>query len=161
MKCARCPDGAMVGKSLCPKHVIRSRVIQWKSNYPLSAPYFPSKKGFADELANNLIVKLRLQENRCAVSNCLIDLSTNAHIDHVIPVSLDPSLAFDIDNLRWVEKTINLQITKGVPRENKCHNTMIKRRLMEAVARSHNYEQHLSSDQLEKWKTIVNLINQF
>ena len=51
---------------------------------------------------------LEKQNYKCIYSGDELILSDNASIDHILPLSENPDLNCDIDNLQWITRQINL-----------------------------------------------------
>ena len=59
------------------------------------------------KLHEALYGKLIQQDYKCYLTGEELELGTNASIDHVIPISENPALKDEIDNLRWCTIEIN------------------------------------------------------
>jgi hypothetical protein len=139
MKCTRCSKEALQGKSLCKLHLIRARIWQWSVQRPECKPYLPQTTGLGRRgndpimrIAKQLDEKLKEQEFKCAITGIDISLLTNAEIDHIQSISKQPELAFDINNMRWVDATAN---KKSNVNKNKNINRTNEHKLLRALAR--------------------------
>lgn len=166
MKCARCQLQAVEGASLCPIHMIRARVFGWSQQRPRCNQYMPRSgirgRNSCDPLrsiAEKLLGKLTAQNNKCAISGQVITLGVNAEIDHIEPIALNPSKAFDINNMRWVDSTVNKTNTKGSPRKvNASSEEKLLKALTDVQHKAVNWK--IANQQLALiWQDINKLID--
>ena len=168
MKCARCQSQAVEGASLCPVHMIRARVFAWSQQRPLCNRYMPRSgikgRNSLDPLrviAEKLLKRLAEQNNKCAISGKSIHLGVNAEIDHIEPIAINPARAFEFDNMRWVDSTINKTNTKGAPKKTNASN---EQKLLKALVDVQHKATHwkITDQQLAPvWESINELINAY
>jgi hypothetical protein len=168
MKCARCQSQAVEGASLCPVHMVRARVFAWSQQRPRCNCYLPRSgvkgRNSVDPLrviAEKLLKQLAIQNNKCAISGKLIQLGVNAEIDHIEPIAINPAKAFEIDNMRWVDSTINKTNTKGTPKKTNASN---EQKLLKALVDvQHKAANWKITDQrlMPIWESINELINAY
>lgn len=168
MKCARCQSQAVEGASLCPVHMVRARVFAWSQQRPLCNRYMPRSgikgRNSLDPLrviAEKLLKQLAVQNNKCAISGKSIQLGVNAEIDHIEPIAINPAKAFEPDNMRWVDSTINKTNTKGTPKKTNASN---EQKLLKALVDVQHKAAHwkITDQQLTPiWESINELINAY
>ena len=168
MKCARCQLQAVEGASLCPVHMVRARIFAWSQQRPQCNGYMPRSgikgRNSVDPLrtiAKELLNKLADQSGKCAVSGKPIKLGANAEIDHIEPIATNPSRAFELDNMRWVDSTINKTSTKGTPRKV---NASDEQKLLKALVNVQHRAIHwkIANKQLASiWSDINALIDAY
>lgn len=54
-----------------------------------------------------LYLKLIEQNYKCYLTGKPIELGVNASLDHVVPRSRNPDLAYDLDNIKWCDTKVN------------------------------------------------------
>jgi 5-methylcytosine-specific restriction endonuclease McrA len=166
MKCGRCKAEALAGASLCPVHIVRARIWAWSQQRPSCKIYMPrslqkGRKG-SDPLAviaKDLLNLLDQQKHTCALSGKPIALGVNAEVDHIEPIALRPEKAFTLDNLRWVDATVNKRNTKGAPKKT---NVGDEQKLLNALtAVQHQAINWKICDQelVKIWRQIEGLIS--
>lgn len=143
--CGRCKNPRHLHFSLCREHLVYSRIRRWAYVNPECAPFLPSKetpgrprKGYQCplfELSSTLIAKLEEQNYTCPISGRHIDFGLNAEIDHIIPIRERPDLAFEIDNLRWLDKSANASRNRGnLPSVARTPDAVLARRVVRLAA---------------------------
>lgn len=168
MKCARCQLQSVEGASLCPIHMVRARVFSWSQQRPRCNRYMPRSgikgRNSLDPLrsiAEQLLERLATQNNKCAISGQSIKLGVNAEIDHIESIAINPERAFDIENLRWVNSTINKTNTKGSPRKvNASNEQKLSKALIDVRHKAIHWE--IANQQLLSiWRDIDTLIDDY
>jgi hypothetical protein len=112
-------------------------------------------------IAEKLLEQLAAQNNKCAISGQSIKLGVNAEIDHIEPITINPAKAFEINNLRWVDSTVNKTSTKGTPKKA---NASSEQKLLKAlidVQHKATYWKITNRQITPIWESINTLINAY
>ena len=168
MKCARCKAEALAGASLCPLHIVRARIWAWSQQRPCCKIYMPRslKKGRKGSdplaaIAKDLLNLLEQQKHTCALSGEPIVLGVNAEVDHIEPIALKPEKAFTLDNLRWVDATINKRNTKGTPKKTNVGNEQKLLNALTTVQHQAVNWKICNQELIEIWQHIEEIIGQY
>lgn len=95
-QCVNCSNQRLANSSrMCEKCWYRSSIRS-----SLGSAAGQSWEYFMQEMA--------LQENKCPYTGRALIPALNASLDHIIPKSVNPDLATNIDNLEWVDMSINI-----------------------------------------------------
>jgi 5-methylcytosine-specific restriction endonuclease McrA len=109
-------------------------------------------------IAKDLLNLLEQQEHTCAISGKPIFLGVNAEIDHIEPIALKPEKAFILNNLRWVDATMNKKNTKGSPKKTNVGDEQKLLNALTAVQHQSVNWKICNQELAEIWQHIKELV---
>ena len=87
------------------------------------------EKEHKERLANMLLQKLKKQKHECAYTGRKLVAGVNLSLDHILPKSQFPDLKSKIDNLVWVDLSVNVAKNNLLPKDflSMCEDVVVYR----------------------------------
>ena len=82
-----------------------------------------------ERFANLLLKKLKLQKHQCAYTGRKLVAGVNLSLDHILPKSDFPHMKDSLDNLVWVDLSVNVAKSNLLPKDflSMCEDVVVYR----------------------------------